>query len=138
MPMSIGSFFTPWWVVEEAEEGLREGERWPPPGNYNDHVDHLQSDDGIDNHNNWMGRRKRQERVASPPPGLDCKLPPRLAAAADVSPGATSTPDPMFGDFFSSAAATEILWKRDINSCGSKYCSQVIKYTRHWVEKRKN
>ena len=62
MPMSIGSFFTPWWVVEEAEEGLREGERWPPPGNYIDHVDHVQSDDGIDNHNNWMGRRKRQER----------------------------------------------------------------------------
>ena len=49
MPMSIGSFFTPWWVVEEAEEELREGERWPPPGNYNDHVGHVQSDDGIDN-----------------------------------------------------------------------------------------
>ena len=64
MPMSIGSFFTPWWVVEEAEEELREGERWPPPGNYIDHVDHVQSDDGIDNHNNWMGRRKRQERAA--------------------------------------------------------------------------
>ena len=52
MPMSIGSFFTPWWVVEEAEEELREGERWPPPGNYIDHVDHVQSDDGIDDHNN--------------------------------------------------------------------------------------
>ena len=110
MPMSIGSFFTPWWVVEEAEEGLREGERWPPPGNYNDQVSHIQSDDGIDNHNNWMGRRKRQKMgKRSPPPGRDCKLPPRLAAAADVSPGATSTPDPMFGDFFSCAAATEIL-----------------------------
>ena len=45
MPMSIGSFFTPWWVVEEAEEELREGERWPPPGNYIDHVDHVRSDD---------------------------------------------------------------------------------------------
>ena len=78
-----------------------------------------------------MGKR-------SPPPALDCKLPPRLAAAADVSPGATSTPDPMFGDFFSRAAATEILWKSDLNSSGSKYCSEVIKYTRHWVEKRKN
>ena len=118
MPMSIGSFFTPWWVVEEAEEGLREGERWPPPGNYNYHVGHVQSDDGIDDHNNWRRRRKRWE-----PPVRDCKLPPRLAAAADVSPGATSTPDPMFGDFFSRAAATEILWKSDINSNGSKYFS---------------
>ena len=78
MPMSIGSFFTPWWVVEEAEEGLREGERWPPPGNYIDHVDHVQSDDGIDNHNIWMVRRKRQEshlvETANCLPGLP--LPP--------------------------------------------------------------
>ena len=67
MPMSIGSFFTPWWVVEEAEEELREGERWPPPGNYIvDHVDHVQSDDGIDNITiGWEGGRDKKEMAST-------------------------------------------------------------------------